>query len=162
MYQAMSGDELRQKGVLLIENVRDGFQKHEACLLKGKEHAMERFLEKCLAVSGEASYVDFYYHLLSAEEKIRFEAEAGQEGKRLLPLFERAAENKVYYPLDGGNLGFLAGITARALLFSTFYFTSPKALVWGNYNLEYPLFCEESRDLELYKNIAVQCGLEVV
>ena len=59
------------------------------------------------------------------------------------------------------NLFFLAEITARNWLFSTFYFTKQKAGVWGNYGLEYPLFCEEGETLECYKNIAQECGLEL-
>ena len=68
---------------------------------------------------------------------------------------------QVYYPLVAENLVFLAEITARNWLFSTFYFTKQKAVVWGNYGLEYPLFCEEGETLEGYKNIAQECGLEL-
>lgn len=37
-----------------------------------------------------------------------------------------------------------------------------KAVVWGNYDLKYPVFCREVEVLEFYKKIAEACRLEIM
>ena len=160
MFRSVSEGELAARGALLIENVQDGFLRFEAVTLRGDKLAMQCFLERCLVVNEGASFADFYYSVLAEEEQRGFVAGLSDAEKNVFLQFETETR-QVYDPLVAENLVFLAEITARNWLFSTFYFTKQKAVVWGNYGLEYPLFCEEGETLESYKNIAQECGLEL-
>lgn len=157
----MSKDKLAKKGAILIENVEDGFRQYESVILKGGKQAMKDFLVRCLEENIEQSFADFYYPVLDKDRQKQFEAGLSMEEKAVLLQFG-TGQGEIYYPLQKENLDLLHEITARNWLFSTFYFTGHKAAVWGNYNLEYPLFCEESKTLEFYKKIAAECGLELV
>lgn len=161
MFQSMSKEGLASKGAILIGNVEEGLRQYQSVILKGGKQAMEAFLMRCLEENNDKAYADFYYAVLEKEQKEQFEAGLDEKEKSVFSEFE-TDRGWVYYPLQEENLGFLAGITARNWLFSTFYFTGHKAVVWGNYNLEYPLFCEDLQTLEFYKNIAAECGLELL
>jgi len=50
--------------------------------------------------------------------------------------------------------------TARNWLFSTFYFADKKAMLWGNYDLKFPIFCEDEANLQEYMELAKVYGLE--
>ena len=159
MFQSMSAQELAAKGAVLIEDIQDGFSRYRS--VKGEKIAMQHFLERCLAVNEEGSFADFYYSVLVPKVQREFAAGLSDAEKNVFLKFETDSR-QVYYPLQTENLEFLADITARNWLFSTFYFTKLRAVVWGNYNLEYPLFCEDDETLEIYKNIAGNCGLELI
>ena len=161
MFQSMSAQELAAKGAVLIEDIQDGFSRYRSVILKGEKLTMQHFLERCLVENEDASFADFYYSVLVPEEQRGFAAGLSEAEKYVLLQFETDSR-QVYYPLQTENLEFLADITARNWLFSTFYFTKLRAVVWGNYNLEYPLFCEDNGTLEIYKNIAGDCGLELI
>lgn len=161
MFQSMSAQELAAKGAVLIEDIQDGFSRYRSVILKGEKIAMQHFLERCLAVNEEGSFADFYYSVLVPKVQREFAAGLSDAEKNVFLKFETDSR-QVYYPLQTENLEFLADITARNWLFSTFYFTKLRAVVWGNYNLEYPLFCEDDETLEIYKNIAGNCGLELI
>lgn len=161
MFQSMSAQELAAKGAVLIEDIQDGFSRYRSVILKGEKIAMQHFLKRCLAVNEEGSFADFYYSVLVPKVQREFAAGLSDAEKNVFLKFETDS-GQVYYPLREDNLEFLADITARNWLFSTFYFTKLRAVVWGNYNLEYPLFCEDDETLEIYKNIAGDCGLELI
>lgn len=161
MFRSMSAQEMTAKGALLIEDIQDGFSQYRSVILKGEKMAMQHFLKRCLAENEDASFVDFYYSVLALEEQRGFAAGLSESEKNVFLQFETDSR-QVYYPLREDNLEFLAEITARNWLFSTFYFTKQRAVVWGNYHLEYPLFCEEEETLDFYKNIAGDCGLELI
>ena len=69
-------------------------------------------------------------------------------------------EGKIYYPLDNEICTFLLDITAREWLFSSFYFIKNRAVLWGNYQMAFPLFCENEDVREYYRDLACACGLQ--
>lgn len=71
-----------------------------------------------------------------------------------------AGSRQVYYRADREIMEFLLEITVTGWLFSTFYFAHKKAIIWGNYNMEFPVFCENRETLACYTGLAKECGLE--
>lgn len=161
MFQSISENELISAGAIFAENVEDALRQYHSVILKGDKLCMSRFLKRCLEENPGQAFADFYYAVLTPEQQRAFAAGLSEEEKDVFSQFE-VARGQVYYPLREENLDFLSEITARGWLFSTFFFAEYKATVWGNYNMEYPLFCEEAEILEFYKNIAVECGLELL
>lgn len=158
MYQALSKEYIIAEGCLDIDNFETVVDRYFGVLLTGTAEAMEAFLSQALQVNHEAAYADFYYPVLKAEEQQRFIGMLTETQKEMADQFRADGQN-VYFRLDQKNLPFLAAVTARELLFSTFYFAREKAVVWGNYELKYPLFCEEEETLKRYIQLAEQNGL---
>lgn len=161
MFLSMSREELASKGAILIEHVEDGFRQYQAVIVKGGKKEMEQFLIKCREMNHGNAYADFHYPLLDAREQEQFREGLDEAAREFLSGFE-VKTGQIYYPLTESSLGFLAEITAEEWLFSTFFFTECKAVIWGNYKLEYPLFCETAEILTLYKRMAAECGLEII
>lgn len=156
--KGLSREAFIEKGCLDIERFEKGIEQYPSLLISGADEVLYRFLEKCIELNDGQAYVDFYYPVLTKEEQLRFYNQLTPEEQAYLMHFEHQGQY-IYYPLTEDNLGFLAGITARELLFSTFYFAGYKAAVWGNYGLRYPMFCFDNETRDKYQELAVQCGL---
>lgn len=161
MFRSVSEEEMKRRKAILIKNVEDGFREYSSVILKGDKNSMQSFLEKCLRENEKEAFADFYYPVLSPEHKEAFLKGLDEDGRKILSAFE-CSSGQVFYPLMEDNLSFLAEMTAKNWLFSSFFFTRYPAVVWGNYNLEYPLFCRDSVTLDFYKKIALECGLELL
>jgi len=160
MYQVLTREFLSEQGCLEIKSFEMAKERYAAVILYGTKSAMKQFLLEALAHNENAAYVDFYYPVLKAEEQHRFLDALNAEEQSLVTSFEADGQN-MYYQLDNNNLPFLAEVTATELLFSTFYFAKEKAVVWGNYGLKYPLFCESGEVLEQYIKMAERNNLLV-
>lgn len=158
MYRVLTREFLSEQGCLETESFEIAKERYAAVVLSGTKDAMNQFLLEALAHNEAAAYVDFYYPVLKAEEQQRFLDALKAEMRSFVTSFEADGQN-VYYRLDKNNLPFLAEVTAAELLFSTFYFAKEKAVVWGNYGLKYPLFCESSEMLERYLKMAERNNL---
>ncbi|MGL6197719.1 MAG: hypothetical protein ACRC3H_02175 [Lachnospiraceae bacterium] len=158
MYQVLTREFLSEQGCLETESFEMAKERYAAVILHGTEEAMKQFLLEALAYNEDAAYVDFYYPVLKTEEQQRFLDVLNAEERKFVTSFEADGQN-MYYQLDKNNLPFLAEVTAKELLFSTFYFAKEKTVVWGNYGLKYPLFCESSEVLERYKKMAERNNL---
>lgn len=91
-------------------------QEHEVLLISNVQDGMESHNHEILCRTA-----DEYLHLLR---------------KLALKSWETGCFADFYF----GRLTLLADLSARELLFSTFYFTRPRCTVWGNYGLKYPVF----------------------
>jgi len=159
MYQALSKKFILAAGCMDIENFDAAAARYPFKVLSGTAEAMEQFLSMAVKENGSDAYADFYYPVLKAEEQKRFMNALDERQRKLAERFAAHGQN-VYYRLDEENLPFLARVTTRELLFSSFYFARYKAVVWGNYNMKYPLFCESEKVLEHYIILAGLNGLE--
>lgn len=160
MSEAIAREILISGGCLYAETIREAYGKYESLILKtdNKLH-MKHFLENVYEQNGGQLYADFYYPVLSPEQQKGFVAGLSEEEKQMLERFDIRAKD-VYYKIDLEEMEFLFEITARNWLFSSFYTENKKILIWGNYNLEFPVFCEDSDTLEFYRNLAEQCKVE--
>lgn len=161
MWTGITREELLELGGLDIMQVRDGFERYESAVISGSSEKIELFLQRCLHMNGESAYVDFYYYALAEDERERFWSELSEDEKRILPCFGYE-KNSIYYPLTDKNLKFFADVTAKCRLFSTFWYLKYPAVIWGNYDLKYPVFFKGMEEMELYREMAEKCGLEFI
>lgn len=134
---------LRERDALLISNVQDGMQHnpHEILSLTADEY-LQYLCRLALKSKETGCFADFYFGRITDQEKEAVLSHLpGSSRDYILSL--DAGPDDLYYQLDGPNdpgLAILADLSARELLFSTFYFTRPRCTVWGNYGLNYPVF----------------------
>lgn len=157
----ISKEEFERTGAIYTETLKEAAETYESVVFTAAdEQHMKRFLKRVLVENNNFAYADFYYPVLEAEQKKAFAAGLSDKEKELLASFEMKAGH-IFYGLDEESQDFLFGITARNWLFSTFYYTNKKLTVWGNYNLQFPVFCEDPKTLEYYAALARECGLEI-
>ena len=134
---------LRDHGALLILNVQDGMQQnpHEILSMTAGEYL--QYLRKLALKSKETGcFADFYFGRLTDQEKETVLSHLSDSSREYILALDSGPDD-LYYQLDGPDdpgLAILADLSARELLFSTFYFTRPRCTVWGNYSLNYPVF----------------------
>lgn len=160
MSEAIDRETMISRGCLYAETVRQAYSRYEAVILKTDNKLfMKHFLEKVYEQNDGKLYADFYYPVLSPEQQKAFTVGISAEEERVLKRFD-IKEKNVYYKIDLQELGFLFEITARNWLFSSFYAENKKVIVWGNYDLEFPIFCKDRDTLDFYVDLAKQCGVE--
>ncbi len=134
---------LQEHNALLISNVQDGMQQnpHEILSMTADEYL--HWLRKLALKSRETGcFADFYFGRITANEKEAVLSHLPDSSREYILSLD-ASSDDLYYQLDGPDdpgLAILADLSARELLFSTFYFTRPRCTVWGNYGLKYPVF----------------------
>ncbi len=68
--------------------------------------------------------------------------------------------DSVYFLLDNEELiPFITKLSTRELHFCTVHFTEIPITVWGNYQLSFPVFFREDKDVKLYENTARENNL---
>lgn len=161
MILSMSKEELLEAGAIYVKKADQAFEMYEsAVVIAANKLYMQLFLERLLDENEGSSYADFYYPVLKPEEQDKFLGGLSEAEREVFDTFE-TDKGQIYYPADKAGTGFLLEVTARNWLFSTFYFTNKKITVWGNYNLEFPVFCEDRETLAYYMSLAEECGLEI-
>lgn len=160
MFQPIEKEKILAAGGMCFDTVQEGMERYVCALLSGSEEDLYAFLNVMMCENEGASFADFYYGELEPDGKERFLAGLSETEKTVLAGFA-LEKGKVYYPLTSENAGFLFGLTVRNWLFSTFYFTHKKAVLWGNYDKTFPLFCETEEQLEEYAAAAEDKGLNV-
>lgn len=157
----LSKEEFQKTGAIYSDKLKDAMAAYESAVFATADpQYMKRFLKRVLDENVESAYADFYYPVLEPEQKNAFADGLSDKEKELLASFE-VKSSHIFYSLDEESMEFLFGITARNWLFSTFYYTNKKLTVWGNYNLQFPVFCEDQQTLEYYIALARECGLEI-
>lgn len=132
MIHSMTKAEVEKAGALLIDTLKEGEALYPSILLRGTKEKMKKFLLQ--VIEEQDCYADFYYPSLKKEEKEHF-------------LSGLSAEEKSY-------------VQRMEWLFSSFYFIKNRAVLWGNYQMAFPLFCENEDVREYYRDLACACGLQ--
>lgn len=147
----VSLETMQSHGALLIPNVTYGFQNYDNQIL---EKSAEEYLQllRQLTISCESAgfpaFADFYFANLTPEQQDNIR-------KHLCPWQQARIQElgliagDIYFQIEGADdpdLELLADLTARELLFSTFYFTKPVCTVWGNWELKYPVFYNTKKE----------------
>ena len=157
----LSKEEFLKTGPVYSGTLKEALAKYESAVFSASDQIyMKKFLRHVLCENSDSAYADFYYPVLEPDQKKAFVSGLSDKEKELLTSFETNT-SRVFYRLDEESMDFLYGITARNWLFSTFYYTNKKLTVWGNYNLQFPVFCEDQCTLEYYTALARECGLEI-
>lgn len=157
---AINERDFISKNPLYLDNIQHGFDHYPYLVFHGSEADYSTFLKKALDLNdNDHAYVDFYYGRLGEEEKKNFQKMLPPEQLPYLDFIDWI--NGIFFPLTETLLPFLVSITARELLFSSFYFTKIPCIVWGNYGLTFPVFFQDAKGKAIYKEIALSCGLSI-
>lgn len=160
MPESVKKETLISCGCICVETLDEAFKKYKSVILKTDDKLkMWKFMERVYEENQGQMYADFYYPVLELEQQENFMSGLNEQEKEILAGFE-TEQKQVYYKVEKKDLQFLFDITARNWLFSTFYCGNRKAMIWGNYDLEFPIFCEDEEVLEEYLKLANDCGLE--
>jgi hypothetical protein len=105
--------------------------------------------------------IDFYLKDISNEGILKILDNLDYDDKLVfLNHIRYLNKEAVYFYIDNENLlPFLTRLSTRELLFCTIHFTNIPITIWGNYNLNFPLFFENVEKLEFYDKLAKTCGL---
>lgn len=122
-----------KENIIYIKNIQEGFNKYPNAILEGAEEDVNNAIRKLFIANGiENSYADFYYGKLNQEERNRVRATLNEEEIILIESLNLSAAD-IFIRLNSEFLEILLKLTAREILFSSFYFTKYQCLVWGNY-----------------------------
>lgn len=161
MVYSISKEELLAAGCLHAKKVNEAFALYESAVVSADTvYDMRAFITRMYRENEGAVYADFYYPVLDPESREKFRACLDETQLEMAEAF-RAVDGQVYYPIEEeGLLCFLLEVTARNWLFSTFYFANKRTMLWGNYDLKFPIFCEDKDILQEYMELAKEYGLE--
>ncbi|MBD7911150.1 hypothetical protein [Clostridium cibarium] len=144
--------ELEKKNVVYIKNIQEGFDRYPNSILEGTEEHVNDVIRKLFSINGvENSYADFYYGRLNEEEKGAVKNILDEKEIILIESFKLCPED-IFIRLNSEILEILLKLTAREVLFSSFYFTKYPCLIWGNYNRRYPVFFKDDSIMNMLLN----------
>ncbi|GKX67391.1 hypothetical protein [Inconstantimicrobium mannanitabidum] len=144
-------EELKDKGIIYIENIQRGFSKYPNLIIEGSEEYVNNAVKQLVAANGiENSYADFYYGRLDEDEKNKVK-EALNEREIVIVESLQLSKDDIFVHLNDELLEILLKLTSKEVLFSTFYFTKYPTLVWGNYGRRYPVFFKDEFVMETVK-----------
>ena len=151
----ISNKEFKEKVTIRFNSINDGFNNYNNKTIEGTEEAFISFLQEAFELNGEDNaYVDFYYNILSEEDKQRLKSLINDEDNLTLENFEKNYHEKnIYFKLTKESIPFITRLSTREILFSTIYFTKYPCTIWGNYNKSFPIFYHDNNDNQQYLNI---------
>lgn len=151
----MTGEELRRRGFLYFEGIREGLEnfEHEITAMD-QEQALLHFRKLREEYGADNSFLDFYLFSLKEEEREKAESVLNEEELEAVREWEKKAGfprgDQVIFPMDDALLRAAAVLNETGMLFSTMYFAreggkqGEKAVQaetwWGNFNGEYVRF----------------------
>lgn len=168
LLEPISEKIFKEKVTIRFNNINEGFNKFQSCMLESKhkensEAELILFMEKAFQLNGEDnSYVDFYYSRLGENQKENLFNLLDSEDKEILKRHVDEVEDEtIFFRLSKEILPFITRLSTREILFCTVYFTKFPCTIWGNYNIKFPIFFNDETVVEKYKELVVQCGIEM-
>lgn len=144
MYKVkISLEELKKKNVIYLDKIQDGFNKYPNMILEGTEDQVNNTIRDLVKANGlDGSYADFYYGRLDEESKNKVKDALDEKEIALIESL-KLGEKEIFLRLNPELLEILLKLTAKEVLFSSFYFAKYPCLVWGNYGNKYPIFFKD-------------------
>ena len=131
-----------EKGAIWFERIEEGLDNYSYYYLEGtEEELLQEIKDLVIKNDYENSFVDFYYGRLSLDEKEIVQKALTKD--EIDYIYTLNLEDNIYFPLDEKLLTITVKLSAREILFSTFYFCKTPCTVWGNYNKKFPVFYTE-------------------
>ncbi|WP_315071871.1 hypothetical protein [uncultured Clostridium sp.] len=161
----ISDDEFKDKINIRFNNIIDGFNSFqnftlEASGVEDGENKLISFVEKVFENNNSEAYIDFYISKLSESDKKKLIELIPTEDKKILELHLNTIKHDgIFYALRNKYLiPFLVRLNTRETFFVTFYFYNKPITIWGNYNMKFPCFFNNQKDLEFYYAIYNSLG----
>lgn len=146
-----------------FDNILDGFDKYNYIDLESVnenksliEDDFIKTLEGFYRLNEGNLIIDFYKNKLNQESINFIKNNLDFEDKKSFDdLINFTNENDCFYKLNHEKyIKLLTKLCTRELFFITFYFYKYPITLWGNYNLKFPLFYDESTNISDYISIA--------
>jgi len=176
----ISKEDFNNNVKIRFKNILDGFDNYNYRNLTAKdttnfkfnENAFIKFIEEAYKLNKnetkiQSCYIDFYLKDLNDDSYNKLLGGLDIEDRESLNyiksiLSENTTINTEYFEVnDISIIPLLTKMCTRELFFITFYFTAIPLTIWGNYNLNFPIFFEDDSILDKYKDIAEDCSLNV-
>lgn len=172
----ISEEEFNSKVKIKFKNILDGFDKYNYKNLKGNndytfkdnEQAFIDFIENVYKYNitespNNSCYIDFYLKDLSEVDYNNLLKELEFEERVCLNQIKNINKiNTEYFEImDISIVKLLTKMCTRELFFITFYFTQIPLTIWGNYNLNFPMFYEKQEILDIYIDIIQKYKLNI-
>ncbi|MCI6190629.1 MAG: hypothetical protein MR691_11940 [Clostridium sp.] len=146
--------EIEKENILYFDNIQEGFEKYENTIIEGSEEFVNNIIRNLyIKNTPENSFADFYYGRLKEEEREKVKLVLNENEIKIIEDLN-LGKDEIFLRLNNEILEILLKLTAKEILFSTFYFTKSKCTIWGNYNMKYPIFFKNNEAfMELKKEI---------
>ncbi|ERK31139.1 hypothetical protein [Clostridium intestinale] len=142
-------EEFKKLNSIYLDNILDGFNNYPNITIEGTEEDVNNAIKSLVDANGfENSYGDFYYGRIDEEAKNKVKASLKEEEIALIQSLELVRED-IFLRLTPELLEILLKLTAKEVLFSTFYFTKYPCLIWGNYGRKYPVFFKDESVMKI-------------
>ena len=144
-------EEFKMLNSIYLDNILDGFNNYPNITIEGTEEDVNNAIKSLVHANGfENSYGDFYYGRIDEEAKIRVKASLSEDEIVLIDSL-KLTKDDLFIRLTPRLLEILLKLTAKEILFSSFYFTKYPCLVWGNYGRKYPVFFKDETVMNIVK-----------
>ncbi len=162
----ISSIEFKDNVNIRFNDILSGFNKFENFTLDGNiskngdEHLIN-YISKVFQYNNNECYIDFFINRLdeSSRENL-MNMLVDKEDKMLLKKIIDMNHVDIYYKIKDINLiPFFTRLNTKELFFVTFYFTKNPITIWGNYNLKFPCFIDDSYSFNYYYDLAKSFNL---
>lgn len=173
---SISEEEFNTSVKIRFKNILDGFNQYNSKTLNANDnYSFEEnekyfigFIEEVYKFNSSkgresSCYVDFYLKDLSNSEYIDLLKGLDFEDREQLENIRNTnLLNTQYFEVkDVSVIKLLTKMCTRELFFITFYFTEIPLTIWGNYNLNFPIFYENEEVISEYIDIIEKYGLNM-
>ena len=136
---AVAREHIIARGGLVEDQIIDAMRKYPSRMLEKTAGEYLELLSRLMELNGKGNcFVDLYFGRRTEEEQKRILEALSEDEARILNV--HCTDEGIYFPLTCENLSLTAALSAREILFSTYYFTKYPCTIWGNYDLKYPVF----------------------
>lgn len=120
------------------------------------------FIKKIYTVNKEKPImIDFYINNIDDEGFLRVLSHLDYDDKlTFINHIRNIKTESVYFLLEYEELiPFITRLSTRELHFCTLHFTDKPITIWGNYNLSFPVFFKDDKDVNFYNDLASESDL---
>lgn len=126
-----------------FDNINEGFEKFRYDMLEGKtEDELIEYMQNAYNENGfDNFFIDLYLNKIDESNEDTFISMLCNEDKQTYKLIkDQYDENTVYYKIDRSLIPFITRLSTREVLFCTIYLTKTNMTIWGNYDMNFPVF----------------------
>lgn len=151
-------------------NILEGFDNYSNAIITtefitNNEEAENCFIEffRHIFEVNKNSILDYYGNTLMDEEFSRMICMLSKDEKDILiKIREKSNNDDIYFKIDDMKvLDILVKISARGILFSTFYIINDGVTIWSNYDYKFVMFFKDKNIIHYYEDIAKKYKLIV-
>lgn len=146
---------------IFIDNINTGLKEYTHICFFGEYKSIEKFILNIIK-ENKKCFFDFYFSNLCDNDKENFLKTINYD--KIINKFN-FCKDEIYFDASNVNeeiLKFIIKVSFNEILFSSFYFESPKITIWTNYNKQIIVFFNENKDFIKYKKLGIDKGLDII